>query len=107
MCWTHSSHRSDLVTIATQPAYSTLIVLVVRKDLLGSPRRECPIFLDYTVQAKANSVYNTPNVWGVYIFNLMLKWVQEKGGIKGQLWGQVERNRNRNFVREDTKISGK
>ena len=58
----------------------------MRKDLLGSPRQECPIFLDYSTQAKANSVYNTPNVWGIYIFNLMLKWVQAKGGVEGKEW---------------------
>jgi len=43
------------------------------------------VFLDYTTQAKANSVYNTPNVWGVYIFNLMLKWVKTRGGVEGTL----------------------
>ncbi len=56
----------------------------MRKDLLGRPRRECPTVIDYTVQAKANSVYNTPNVWGVYIFNLVLKWVRDKGGVEGK-----------------------
>lgn len=59
-----------------------LCVVIVNKDLLGRPRDECPIFMDYTVQTKAKSMYNTPNVWGVYIFNLVLKWVYKQGGIK-------------------------
>ena len=56
----------------------------MRKDLLGHPRKECPTFINYTVQSKAKSNYNTPNVWAVYIFNLVLKWVQQKGGIQGK-----------------------
>ncbi len=36
------------------------------------------------MQAKADSAYNTPNVWGVYIFNLVLKWVRDKGGVEGE-----------------------
>jgi phosphoserine aminotransferase len=56
---------------------------IVRKALLGRPREECPITMDYTVQAKAKSAYNTPNVWGVYIFNLVLKWVLKQGGVEG------------------------
>lgn len=59
---------------------------LVRDDLLGHPRKECPTFIDYTVQAKANSAYNTPNVWGVYIFNLVLKWVRDKGGVEGKYY---------------------
>lgn len=58
-------------------------VVTVKKDLLGQPRAECPVIMDYTVQAKAKSMYNTPNVWGVYIFNLVLKWVRRQGGVKG------------------------
>lgn len=60
-----------------------VVLHAVHKDLLGNPRKECPIFIDYTVQAKANSLYNTPNVWAVYIFNLVLKWVGRQGGVKG------------------------
>ena len=29
------------------------------------------------------SAYNTPNVWGIYILNLVLKWVQKNGGMEG------------------------
>lgn len=35
-------------------------VVIVRQDLLGHALRECPIVLDYKVQADMNSLYNTP-----------------------------------------------
>lgn len=35
-------------------------VVIVREDLLGHALNECPIVLDYKVQAEMNSLYNTP-----------------------------------------------
>ncbi|XP_038560501.1 phosphoserine aminotransferase isoform X2 [Micropterus salmoides] len=35
-------------------------VVIVREDLLGHALKECPIVLDYKVQAEMNSLYNTP-----------------------------------------------
>lgn len=32
----------------------------MREDLLGHALKECPIVLDYKVQAEMNSLYNTP-----------------------------------------------
>lgn len=34
--------------------------VIVREDLLGHALKECPIVLDYTVQANNDSLYNTP-----------------------------------------------
>lgn len=35
-------------------------VVIVREDLIGHALKECPIVLDYKVQAENNSLYNTP-----------------------------------------------
>uniref|UniRef100_A0A671QZA9 phosphoserine transaminase n=1 Tax=Sinocyclocheilus anshuiensis TaxID=1608454 RepID=A0A671QZA9_9TELE len=35
-------------------------VVIVREDLMGKALKECPIILDYQVQAGNNSLYNTP-----------------------------------------------
>lgn len=35
-------------------------VVIVREDLLGKALKECPIVLDYQIQAGNNSLYNTP-----------------------------------------------
>ena len=59
--------------------------LTVRGDLLGKARKECPTFIDYTAQNAMKSVYNTPCVWGVYILNLVLKWVKRQGGVSGKV----------------------
>ena len=37
--------------------------------------------LNYKVQAENNSLYNTPNTFGVYILGLTLKWLQAQGGL--------------------------
>ena len=55
----------------------------VREDMLGKPRRECPSFIDYTLQNGMKSLYNTPNTWGIYILNLVLKWIEKRGGVLG------------------------
>ena len=52
--------------------------------MLGNPRPDCPAFIDYTAQNKMKSIYNTPCVWGVYILNLVLKWVEREGGVPGK-----------------------
>lgn len=35
-------------------------VVIILDDLLGKAKKECPSVLDFTVQAKQNSMYNTP-----------------------------------------------
>lgn len=35
-------------------------VVIVREDLIGHALKECPIVLDYKVQAENDSMYNTP-----------------------------------------------
>lgn len=35
-------------------------VVIMRNDLIGHALKECPVVLDYKVQAENNSLYNTP-----------------------------------------------
>jgi phosphoserine aminotransferase len=37
--------------------------------------------LSYKVQAENNSLYNTPNTFGVYIFGLVMQWLKSLGGL--------------------------
>ncbi|MBQ9252981.1 MAG: 3-phosphoserine/phosphohydroxythreonine transaminase [Clostridia bacterium] len=60
---------------------SGLCVLIVRKDLLGHAMEICPKLLNWEVQAKAGSMYNTPNTWGIYIAGLTFQWLKEMGGV--------------------------
>ncbi len=59
---------------------STLVI--VKKDILGKVSRKIPSMLDYEVQIKNESMFNTPSTFAVYVNLLVLEWIQEKGGIK-------------------------
>ncbi|MCL2432975.1 MAG: 3-phosphoserine/phosphohydroxythreonine transaminase [Clostridia bacterium] len=58
-----------------------LTVVIVREDLLGRARPGCPAMLDYAVQAKAGSMYNTPPCWAIYMLLLVLEWLEGLGGL--------------------------
>lgn len=60
---------------------SGLCVLIVRRDLLGRADPLCPKLLNWEVQAKAGSMYNTPNTWGIYLAGLTFQWLKEQGGV--------------------------
>ena len=42
----------------------------------------CPQLLNWEVQAKAGSMYNTPNTWGIYLAGLTFEWLKSIGGVK-------------------------
>uniref|UniRef100_A0A8C8VMU0 Phosphoserine aminotransferase n=1 Tax=Pelusios castaneus TaxID=367368 RepID=A0A8C8VMU0_9SAUR len=56
-------------------------VVIVREDLLGFALKECPIILDYKVQAVNGSLYNTPPCYSIYIMSLVLEWIKNSGGV--------------------------
>jgi phosphoserine aminotransferase len=59
-----------------------LTVVVIRDDLLGRVPEGLPTMLDYRVQAKNDSLYNTPPTFGVYVLLLVLRWLKsEIGGL--------------------------
>ena len=60
---------------------SGLCVLIVRKDLLGRAHPLCPKLMNWDVQAKAGSMYNTPNTFGIYLAKLGFEWLKELGGV--------------------------
>jgi phosphoserine aminotransferase len=57
-------------------------VVVVRRDLLGRARPETPMALDYTKQAKAGSMLNTPPCWAWYVCGLVFRHLLEGGGLE-------------------------
>jgi phosphoserine aminotransferase len=63
------------------PAGLTLVV--VRNDLVGHCSPRWPTMLDYRTYAESHSMYNTPPTYSVYIANLVLKWLQARGGVEG------------------------
>ncbi|MBD3410781.1 MAG: 3-phosphoserine/phosphohydroxythreonine transaminase [Ignavibacteriales bacterium] len=60
---------------------SGVCAVVVRKDLLERVPENLPSMLDLKLMAEKDSLYNTPNVWGIYIISLTTKWLLENGGL--------------------------
>lgn len=62
---------------------SGLTLVIVRDDLLAKIPDGLHTMLDYRTHAENKSLYNTPNTWGIYILNLVCKWVKDQGGLSG------------------------
>jgi phosphoserine aminotransferase len=59
---------------------SGVTIVIIREDLIGEPDMPVPTMLRYNTHAKADSLYNTPPTFAIYMMNEMLKWVKEQGG---------------------------
>ncbi len=57
-------------------------IVIVRKDLLGNALPICPVMLNYAVQDKNDSLYNTPPCFPIYMSLLVFRWLKELGGVK-------------------------
>ena len=62
------------------PAGLTLVI--VREDLLGNVRPECPTMLDWKIMADNDSMYNTPPCWCIYVAGLVYEWILSIGGLE-------------------------
>ncbi len=61
---------------------SGVTLVIIREDLLPRIREGLATMLDYRTHVKDKSLHNTPNTWGIYIINLVCKWLKEKGGLE-------------------------
>ncbi len=61
------------------PAGVTLVI--VRRDLIGDTWPMTPGVFDYAQQAKADSMFNTPPTYAVYIAGLVFQWLKTQGGL--------------------------
>lgn len=60
---------------------SGVTLVIIRNDLLELIPDDLQTMLDYRTHVENKSLYNTPNTFGIYIINLVCKWLQEKGGL--------------------------
>jgi len=58
------------------------VVVIVDKELLGHARPMCPTILNYTKMAASRSLLNTPTTFTIYVLDLILDWVRERGGVE-------------------------
>lgn len=73
----------DLIYAGAQknmgPAGATLVI--VKDEILGKTGRVIPSILDYTAHISADSMYNTPPVFSIFVSLLNLRWLKAKGGV--------------------------
>lgn len=56
-------------------------IVIIRKDFLAKARTEnVSTILSYPTHV--GTMFNTPPVYGVYFLNLVLEWIESKGGLK-------------------------
>jgi phosphoserine aminotransferase len=58
-----------------------LTIVIVRDDLIGKALPCTPSAFDYKIQADADSMFNTPATYGIYIAGLVFKWLKRQGGL--------------------------
>ena len=58
-------------------------ILVIKKSFLATAKTDLPAIFQYAVHDKADSLYNTPPAFPIYVFGLVLKWIESQGGVAG------------------------
>jgi len=57
-------------------------IVIIRKDLISDDVLEgTPTMLKYKTHADADSLYNTPPCWNIYVCGLVFKWLKKQGGL--------------------------
>lgn len=56
---------------------SGLTLVFVREDLLGQALPICPSAFNYQTVAEAQSMFNTPPTFGIYVAGLVFKWLKK------------------------------
>ncbi len=62
---------------------SGVTIVIIREDLIAEPSIPVPTMMRYATHAKADSLYNTPPTFAIYMMNEVLKWVKSNGGAAG------------------------
>jgi len=60
---------------------SGLALVIMRKELIARTPDTVPVILRYDTHANENSLYNTPNTWGIYFVKLVTDFMLEQGGV--------------------------
>ena len=63
---------------------SGVTLVIIRNDLLKRSPENIPNFFNYNTHKDANSLYNTPPTFGIYIASLVFKRLLDLGGLGSQ-----------------------
>lgn len=59
-----------------------VVIVIIREDLISDDVLPgTPTMLKYKTQADADSLYNTPPCYGIYICGKVFKWLKKMGGL--------------------------
>ena len=70
---------------------SGIALVIMRKDLLERSDENLHAYLNYKIHAENDSLYNTPNTFGVYIIGLVAKYLLKNGGLDAMYKLNVEK----------------
>ena len=60
-----------------------VVIVVIREDLVTDDVLPgTPTIMKYKTQVEADSLYNTPPCYGIYICGKVFKWIQKMGGLE-------------------------
>ncbi len=60
-----------------------VVIAIIREDLITEDVFPgTPTMLQYKTHADANSLYNTPPCYGIYICGKVFKWLKKQGGLQ-------------------------
>jgi phosphoserine aminotransferase len=60
-----------------------VVIVIIREDLITDDVMEgTPTMMKYKTHADANSLYNTPPAYGIYICGKVFKWLKKMGGLE-------------------------
>lgn len=60
-----------------------VVIVIIREDLIRDELPESvPTMLKYKTQADADSLFNTPPAYGIYICGKVFKWLKKMGGLE-------------------------
>ena len=60
---------------------SGVTLVIAAKDMLARARTDIPTVFRFKTYADANSLYNTPPTFGIYLMRNVLAWIKSVGGL--------------------------
>jgi phosphoserine aminotransferase len=68
-----------------------LTIVIVRDDLVGKAQPTPPAMLNYKTHVDAESMYNTPPTYAIYIAGLVFQWIKRNGGLAAMEQKNIEK----------------
>ena len=57
-------------------------IVIIREDLVKPHRPDIQVLSEYDTMIKKDSMYNTPPAYAIYVAGLVMKWIENQGGLE-------------------------